>query len=184
MLKTLLLTTTLLTIESESYIEKVHGPDTEEATYLGSVYFHYNASNISALGLRQAAEISERWVQVCNHCGDHIKVIGFADSSGKSKYNLKLGLIRAQETAEVLGKFGVNMENARVASYGSTKSLSRAAHFRRAEVWLMHSGFMGFADKNNLTIFTLVFTVALFLMVLLFVFLIIKPKRKQIRSGI
>ena len=184
MLLKLILATSILT----GYIERPHRVEMPENSFLGSVFFSYNSSKISPESLRQVSHIAREWQTQCSfQCAGTIKVIGYADNSGASDYNLNLGLQRANEVADTLERLGVNMQEARVASFGDSKSLSRSQQFRRAEVWLERVespallNFTASKDKSPfyLALFAVFFLVVGGLGILLVVLL--RPKRSPER---
>ncbi|MCB1147650.1 MAG: hypothetical protein KDK38_12695, partial [Leptospiraceae bacterium] len=91
------------------------------------------------------------------------------------------------EVADTLERLGVNMQEARVASFGDSKSLSRSQQFRRAEVWLERVesppllNFTASKDKSPfyLALFAVFFLVVGGLGILLVVLL--RPKRSPER---
>lgn len=118
--------------------------------HLGTVYFEYGSHHLNSSGREQIREISSRisryfpdmsqWkynpaVDQINYAAN-LQITGYADNDGNNEYNLNLGLLRAEEVAQALENTGINLENARVASYGETKSSGNASRFRRVDIWL------------------------------------------------
>ncbi|RME89137.1 MAG: OmpA family protein [Candidatus Hydrogenedentota bacterium] len=119
-----------------------------KATLLGTVYFSYGSSRITKENRKQLRKIAENILdmmsispldenQTSMFHPEQLKIIGFADSAGNSEFNLQLGLKRAEAVARALEDYGIPIENAKIASYGETKSAGKALKYRRVEVWYM-----------------------------------------------
>jgi len=144
---------------SKKYIEKKYGYNNPKDFLAGTVYFNYSSPELSSKGLTQTSEVAknlhryltepvynrdyyredeidEDFSYVDYYSNYRIKVIGFADASGSSNYNLDLGLLRAEEVARHLEKFGIQMREAIIASYGESRASSKSSKYRRVEVWL------------------------------------------------
>lgn len=91
-------------------------------TELGAVYFERGSSNLSSEGERQIELIA---AQANEHEG-YVMIEGHANLSEDRDENMRLGYIRALETAKRLLEAGVWEERMVIKSYGA----SRPANFR------------------------------------------------------
>ena len=150
-----------------------------EGTHVGTIYFSINSSGISAENLKRLAQITRdlnQYQDVLLENEKKIKVIGFADTPGKTEHNLKLGIHRAENTAQTLKKLGVPLEHIVILSFGESVFSEENAKFRKAEIWI--SGISAPVRAKNYELVIPLFFLFLVSIVLIF-FVIFYSKRPE-----
>ncbi|MDH5721569.1 MAG: OmpA family protein [Spirochaetia bacterium] len=144
-----------------------------ENTRIGSIYFGLNSSDISPDSLKTLAKIAKKISEHEKEFKENkkkIKVIGFADTLGETRHNLKLGAKRAEETAYTLKKLGIPLEYIIISSFGESVFPEKDAKLRKAEIWISGKTLDSVSNNNNTLFLTLLF---LFLLIIIIIFLII-----------
>ncbi len=108
---------------------------------IGTIWFSVGSHTLTPRAVSKAAELANILI---NDWADpnlfsrnyRIKIIGFADAQGGSRFNLQLGLLRAEAVAAMLEKLRVPMTSAVVASHGKSHAYYKSPKYRRVEVWL------------------------------------------------
>ncbi|MDH4199560.1 MAG: OmpA family protein [Spirochaetia bacterium] len=109
----------------------------EVKTKIGSVYFDKNSYSVTPGGLKDIMAAT-RMLSLYERYNDtqRIRIIGYADQDGEASLNMQLGLARAEEVGRVLENFGISMSNAKIASYGESRTYVNNNTFRKVEIWL------------------------------------------------
>lgn len=87
-----------------------------------TVYFDFNKSTLNAKEKAKLDEVSK--IIVDSHEVESVDIVGYADMIGKSSYNKKLSVKRAQTVKSFLSTKGLKTKNVRVEGLGEANSLT------------------------------------------------------------
>lgn len=126
-------------IEKEIHLNPKHPANNKKNRHLiGKIYFHFDSKKLKLESYSRLQSI----VNVLNthlmkNKSNQIFIIGYADKIGKSEYNLKLGLERAEHLAHLLSKKGLLTNKIRIASYGENTPNNEKEKARMAEIFVI-----------------------------------------------
>jgi len=189
------------TIKESLYAQTTYDPKRIKNIWIGSVLFKYGKAHLDPTGLRQSARVAHNLIRYfSNNKYNHpsvqkdnfysepnlieqdisyqIKIIGYADTNGRTVTNLKLGLLRAEEVASQLDRLGIPMDDTIIASYGNTKSYTVVKKQHRVEILLIPKK----TSNNKVLLYVILFFAMFFIAGLIFYILISQRRQREYRQ--